>query len=61
MFDNLNGEMLKELHEIKKNAPEVFYGLIKSKISLDKEENFSLHDLLKISTELTELFKNQSK
>jgi len=61
MFDNLNGEMLKELHEMKKNAPEIFYGIIKSKLSSNEAGNFSLHDMLKISTEINELFKNQQK
>jgi hypothetical protein len=61
MFDNLNGEMLKELYEMKNKAPESFYGLMKSKLISNKEGSFSLHDLLKVSTELNELFKNQQK
>ena len=56
--------MLKELNEIRKNAPECFYNILKSKLSLkcknnsdSYSNNFQLYDLLKLSYELNEIFK----
>jgi hypothetical protein len=54
--------MLKELYDIKINAPESFYNIIGSKLSLKAKSsevinNLQLYDLLKFSSELNNIFK----
>lgn len=75
VFDNVNGNLLKELNEIKKTAPEFFYNMIRTKliscsqmrtsssktaVVISDEASFSLGDLLKLSSELGDLFITKS-
>ena len=72
IFESVNGQLLREMYEMKKTAPEFYYNFMKQKftspnkliisngqLDMHPEENFRLHDLLKFSNELNELFKSK--